>query len=130
MTQYMLSVHHDGTENFEALTPEEIQPIFEAVDRFNNEIQAAGQWVFGGGLEARESATVVDNTQGKALVTDGPFSEAKEYLGGFWVIEAADLDEALALAQRASAACAGPVEVRPFQAEPGDGQSQAEHQNA
>ena len=117
MTQYMLSVHHDGTEDFEDMTPEQIQPIYEAVERFNQEVRDAGKWVFAGGLEPIESATTVDNTDGKKLVTDGPFSESKEYLGGFWVIEAADMDEALDWAQRGSAACQGRVEVRPFQAE-------------
>lgn len=105
MTQYMLSVHHDGTEDFTEMTPEQIQPIYEAVERFNEEVRAAGKWVFAGGLEPIESATTVDNTEGKKLVTDGPFSESKEYLGGFWVIEAGDLDEALDWAQRGSAAC-------------------------
>jgi hypothetical protein len=118
MTQYMLSVHHDGTEDFESMAPEELQRIFEAVDTFNDEVRAAGKWVFAGGLEAIENSTTVDNTSGEGLVTDGPFAESKEYLGGFWVIEAADLDEALDWAKRGSAACAGKVEVRPFQAEP------------
>lgn len=117
MTQYMLSVHHDGTEDFQDMTPEQVQPIYEAVERFNQEVREAGKWVFAGGLEPIESATTVDNTEGKKLVTDGPFSESKEYLGGFWVIESADLDEALEWAQRGSAACQGRVEVRPFQAE-------------
>ncbi len=117
MTQYMLSVHHDGTEDFEDMTPEQIQPIYEAVERFNQEVREAGKWVFAGGLEPIESATTVDNTEGRKLVTDGPFSESKEYLGGFWIIEAADLGEALDWAQRGSAACQGRVEVRPFQAE-------------
>ena len=118
MTQYMLSVHHDGTEDFESMSPEELQRVFEAVDRFNDEVRTAGKWVFAGGLAPIESATTVDNTQGQALVTDGPYSEAKEYRGGFWIIEAADLDEALDGAQRGSAACAGRVQVRPFQDEP------------
>lgn len=115
MTQYMLSVHHRAGD----LMPseDEIQPIFEAVDRFNNKIMAEGIWVFGGGLEPVESAVTVDNTGAAAVVTDGPFAESKEWLGGFWVIEAPDLDAALALAKEASAACAGQVEVRPFQAE-------------
>lgn len=115
MSQYLLSVHHDGNEDFDQMTPEQLQPIFEAVDAFNEELRQSGKWVFAGGLEGIEKSTTVDNTSGQRLVTDGPFSESKEYLGGFWVIEAADLDEALELAQRGSAACAGPVEVRPFQ---------------
>ncbi|WP_109509738.1 YciI family protein [Nocardioides speluncae] len=118
MPQYMISVHHDGTEDFESMTEEEMQPIFDAVDAYNEEVRAAGKWVFGGGLEDITSATTVDNTKGERLVTDGPFSESKEYLGGFWVMEHADLDEALEWAQRASEACQGKVEVRPFQAEP------------
>ena len=117
MTQYMLSVHHDGTEDFESMSPEELQRVFEAVDKFNEEVRTAGKWVFAGGLSPIESATTVDNTQGQALVTDGPFSESKEFLGGFWIIEAADLDEALKIAAAGSEACAGPVEVRPFQGE-------------
>ena len=115
MTLYMLSVHHDGTADFESKTMEELQPVFEAVDRFNKELQDAGSWVFAGGLEPIEAATTVDNTKGEALVVDGPFSESKEFLGGFWVIKAADLDEALAWAQKGSKACEGKVEVRPFQ---------------
>jgi hypothetical protein len=118
MAQYMLSVHHDGTEDFESMSPEELQPIFEAVDRFNQEVRDAGKWVFAGGLEPIDSSTTVDNTKGQALVTDGPFSESKEFLGGFWIIESADRDEALDWAQRGSAACAGRVQVRAFQAEP------------
>jgi hypothetical protein len=94
-----------------------MQQAFRQVDAFNTELQAAGQWVFGGGLEPADIATVVSAHQGETVMTDGPFAETKEYLGGFWVIEAPDLDAALSLAARASAACMGPVEVRPFQAE-------------
>lgn len=122
MTQYMLSVMHDGTEDFESMTMEEIQPIFEAVEVFNQQVRDAGKWVFAGGLTPIESATTVDNMHGEAIVTDGPFAESKEYLGGFWIIEAADLDEALDWAKRGSAACQGKVEVRPFQDEPSQDQ--------
>lgn len=115
MTQYMLSVHHRAGDPVPS--EDEIQPIFEAVDRFNNKITAEGIWVFGGGLEPVETAITVDNTGAEAVVIDGPFAESKEWLGGFWVIEAPDLEAALALAKEASAACAGQVEVRPFQAE-------------
>ena len=116
MTQYMLSVHHrEGEEPY--ANEDELQAAFKAVDAFNTKITEAGQWVFGGGLMPRETATVVDNTKGDATVTDGPFIEGKEWLGGFWVVELPDLDAALAMAQDASAACRGPVEVRPFQAE-------------
>ena len=117
MTQYMLSVHHDGTEDFESLSPEELQKVFTAVDDFNAQVKAEGHWVFAGGLKPISESTVVDATGEKPVVTDGPFAESKEYLGGFWIIEAADLDAALELAARGSKACGGKVEVRPFQGE-------------
>lgn len=119
MPQFMLSVHHDPAddERMGAMTPEEMQPIFEAVEAFNTALQDDGAWVFAGGLQPIEASTCVDNTGESSIVTDGPFSESKEYLGGFWIIEAADLDAALAWAARGSRACQGKVEVRPFQGE-------------
>lgn len=116
MTQYMLSVHHAPDEDFSDIPEDEMQRIFKAVDDFNDEIRKSGNWVFAGGLKPIQDATVVDGRGDQPVVTDGPFAEAKEYLGGFWIIEAADLDEALAIAARGSAACAGRVEVRPFDA--------------
>ena len=80
-------------------------------------MRAAGAWVFAGGLMPIDATTCVDNTKGQNLVTDGPFAESKEYLGGFWVIEAPDLDAALKWAAEGSKACGGKVEVRPFQAD-------------
>lgn len=115
MTQYLLAVHSSSSDYDRSF--EEMQPAFEAVDRFNQKLIADGTWVFGGGLERIEAATTVDGTDGQTIVTDGPFLETKEYLGGFWVIEAADLDAAHTIALEASAACGGKVEVRPFQAE-------------
>ena len=112
MTQYMLSVHHDVAEEFPSL--EEMAPVFEAVDRFNTTLRDEGAWVFTGGLMPIEQATTVDNTGDRPIVSDGPYAESKEYLGGFWVIEAADLDAALRWAQGASQACRGKVEVRSF----------------
>ena len=117
MTQYMLSVHHDRNETFESLTQDQIQQMYKDVDAFNQEVKAAGQWVFGGGLHDKNSATVVDATGSEAIVTDGLFAESKEYLGGFWVIEVPDLDAAKKIAAAASKACDGKVEVRPFQGE-------------
>ena len=116
MTQYMLSVIHpeEGPEFPEDI---DIQEVFTKVDTFNKELMDNGIWVFGGGLEPPSSATVVDATGTDVLVTDGPYAETKEQLGGFWVVEAADLDAALDLGKRASAACMGAVEIRPFQAE-------------
>ena len=113
MTQYLLSVHMvDGVE---PLAPDEMQQMFADVDTFNQKLQAQGSWVFAGGLHPANTATVVRVTNGEVLTSDGPFAESKEQLGGFWVITAPDLDAALALAAEGSAACRGPVEVRPFQ---------------
>jgi len=116
MGQYMLSVHMVEGEG--APSDEEIQQAFKDVDALNEEIQQAGAWVFAGGLEPAETATVVREEQGKILTTDGPFVEGKEHIGGFWVLDVADLDEALAWAKRATVACRGAVEVRPFQENP------------
>ncbi len=113
MTQYLLSVHMvDGVE---PPTPDEMQQMFADVDTFNKKLQAQGSWVFGGGLHPASTATVVRVTDGEVLTSDGPFAESKEQLGGFWIVTAPDLDAALALAAEGSAACRGPVEVRPFQ---------------
>ena len=115
MTQYLLSVH--SVDGAPVPSEEEMQAAFAAVDAFNAEVQAAGAWVFAGGLMPPDTATVV-RAQGRDVVTtDGPFAETKEQLGGFWVIEAADLDAALAWAAKGSVACGNPVEVRPFQGE-------------
>jgi hypothetical protein len=119
MTQYLLSVHGNVDDvAADTRTMAELQPVFEAVGRFNDKLRAEGAWVFAGGLQTIDQATVVDNTGDAPVVTDGPFVESKEYLGGFWVIEAPDLDAALAWAKEGSQACVGPVEVRPFQEEP------------
>jgi hypothetical protein len=115
MTQYMLSVWHTPDEV--QPTPDEMQQMFKDVDAVNTEMQAKGAWVFGGGLEVPDTATVVRATASDVTTTDGPFSEAKEQIGGFWIIEAPDLDAALEWARKASVACRGGVEVRPFQAE-------------
>ncbi len=119
MTQYLLSVHID--ENDPALTEmpaDEMQTIFDAVDKFNDQLKSEGAWVFAGGLHPSSTATTVSSVDGNVTVTDGPYAETKEQLGGFWIINAADLDAALAWATKGSAACRGPVEVRPFQDEP------------
>ena len=113
MNQYLLSVHH--REGDPMPPADELPKIFGAVDALNKEIKAKNAWVFAGGLHAPSSATVVREKNGEVLLTDGPFSEAKEHLGGFWVIKAKDLDEALVWAKKATVACRNPVEVRPFQ---------------
>lgn len=115
MTQYLLSV--PASVDDETPSDEVVQRMYADVETFNERVRAAGKWVFAGGLEPIATATMVDATGERPTVTDGPYSEAKEYLGGFWVIEAADLDEALQWATEGSAACGSPVEVRPFAGE-------------
>ena len=106
--QYLISVIH---EHAGVATPDEDA----AIDVFNDRLRAESHWVFAGGLALPDTATVIDSRGGEAMVTDGPFLESKEYLGGFWVIEAPDLDVALKLAAESSKACNRKVEVRPFQ---------------
>jgi hypothetical protein len=113
MKQYLLSVHM--VEGEAVPSHEEMQEAFRDVDAFNTEVQEAGRWVFAGGLEPADVATVVRSEGGDVITSDGPFAEAKEQLGGFWVIKAEDLDDALRWAAKGSAACKGAVEVRPFQ---------------
>jgi hypothetical protein len=116
MTQYLLSVHM--VEGEEPPPPEVVEQMYKDVDVFNESVKNAGAWVFGGGLHPADTATVVRSQGGEVITTDGPFAEAKEQLGGFWIIEAPDLDAALAWAAKGSEACRAPVEVRPFQDEP------------
>jgi hypothetical protein len=116
MKQYLLSVPMiDGAP---PRSPGDAQHAYEQVSRLNDELQAAGAWVFGGGLQPASSATVVRAEATEVLVTDGPFTESKEHIGGMWIIEASDLDAALAWAVKATRACGEPVEVRPFQENP------------
>ena len=113
MRQYMLSVH--SVAGSAPPSPEAMHKAYDDVAAFNDELQDAGAWVFAGGLQPPDEATVVRLQDGKVLATDGPFAEGKEHIGGFWVISAADLDTALGWAAKANQACAQPVEVRPFQ---------------
>jgi hypothetical protein len=106
MAQYLISVLNDSTE---LATDAEMA----AIDIFNEALIADGHWVFAGGLSSPDAATVVDGRDGDAVFTDGPFVESKEFIIGFWIIEAADLDVALRLAGRGSKACNRRVEVRP-----------------
>jgi hypothetical protein len=108
--QYLFSVIHDQAS---LATPEEAA----AIDVFNDRLQAEGHWVFAGGLASPDTATVIDNRAAEAIMTDGPFLESKEYLAGFWIIEAPDLDVALQLATEGSKACNRKIEVRPFVSE-------------
>ena len=105
--QYLVSVIHDSSD---LATTDEMA----AIDVFNDRLTAHGHWVFAGGLAGPGTATVIDNRGEAAVFTDGPFVESKEYIVGFWVMEAADLDVALKLAAEGSKACNRKVEVRPF----------------
>lgn len=118
MTQYLMSVIHDW-DNM-TLSPEEMEQSFEDTGKFNDQLKESGRWVFVGGLTHPSNATVVDGRKAEPIITDGPYAEVKEQLGGFWVVDVADLDEALDLAAKASAACRHPVEVRPFAGPEGD----------
>jgi hypothetical protein len=105
--QYLVSVIDDGTGL--ATSTEETD-----INAFNDRLRADGHWVFAGGLGTPDPATVIDNRGDEAVFTEGPFLESKEYLAGFWIIEAADLDVALKLAAEGSKACNRKIEVRPF----------------
>ena len=107
--QYLMSVIAN-VDTAIAATPEEDA----AIDIFNEKMQADGQWVFAGGLGGTAAATTVDNRNDKGIITDGPFVETKEFLAGFWIIDAPDLDVALKLATEGSKACNRKVELRPF----------------
>ena len=116
MTHYLLSVHGPAErEEFGSYgSQEEMEEAFAATGAFNDKLHADGYWVFAGGLQPTSTATVVDGQGETPVMTDGPYLETKEVLGGFWVIDAPDLDVALKLAAEGSRACRGKVEVRPF----------------
>jgi hypothetical protein len=116
MTRYLLAVHSSTKDWY---GPEaEMQEAFARTELVNDRMRDAGAYVFAGGLKPADVATVVRQSGDEFLTTDGPYAETKEYLGGFWIIDAADLDEALDWARQATAACGGPVEVRPFDDDP------------
>ena len=113
MTQYLLSVHNDDRPVYP--TPEDMEQAFADTGRVNDEMRAAGQWVFAGGLQPSTTAKVVRRKDSGLMRTDGPYLEAKEHIGGFWILDCPDEQTALAWAERAAVACRGDVEVRPFQ---------------
>ncbi|NHN57085.1 hypothetical protein G9U51_15045 [Calidifontibacter sp. DB0510] len=119
MPRYLMSVFGpaERTDYGNYGTKEDMLQAFADTGAFNDKLQRDGHFVFADGLEPASTATTVDGQGDQPVFTDGPYLEAKEYLGGFWVIEAADLDEALALAAEGSKACRGKVEVRPFNTE-------------
>ncbi len=116
MAQYLLSVWHDE-EYVVDFAGDDMQRIGAQVGALNEELAAAGAELFGGGLQPASTATVLRSDNGDVSMTDGPYAETKEQMGGFWVIEADDFDAALEWARKATMACEGPVELRPFQSE-------------
>jgi hypothetical protein len=115
--QYLLSVYGPAemTEFGSYGDKKSMDDAMAATGVFNQKLQDTGHWVYANGLASATSATVVDGQTDPPAITDGPYLESKEYIGGFWIIEATDLDQALALAADGSKACRGKVEVRPFQ---------------
>jgi hypothetical protein len=116
MTQYMMSVYGPAEySEFGSYPSEEaMKESLAETGIFNERLREEGYWVFANGLGPATAATVVDGREGEPVLTDGPYLESKEYLAGFWIIEAPDLDVALRLAAEGSKACRGKVEVRPF----------------
>jgi hypothetical protein len=115
MAQYLLSIYQpDGPPP----PPEVLGPIMKAVNAFIQETKDSGAWVFNAGLHPPDSATVVRVQHGQALITDGPFTEGKEHLGGILVLQAADLDAALIWGRKLAAATTLPIEIRPFHQAP------------
>ena len=111
MAQYLVAIHHPDDYNPSV----ETEAMSRDISALNREMVAVGVRVFVGGLSAASSArSLRAQPDGKVLVTDGPYLETKEHIGGFWVLKAADLDEALAWGRKAAVACRAPVEVRPF----------------
>jgi hypothetical protein len=115
MPRYLLSIYQpdEGTPS-----PDILEAIGRELHAINEDMKAAGAWVFAAGLHAPSTATVVRARDGELLITDGPYVEGKEHIGGFWIVEAPDLDKALEWAGRATRVLTLPVEVRPFQDRP------------
>ena len=114
MTRYLLSVQSVEGEVGDPMSDEEMQQSWKEIQVLNEELRSAGAWVFGGALHGPDTATVVRMSEGEVLTTDGPFAESKEHLGGFYIIEAENLDAALAWASKTTAVVKKPIEVRPF----------------
>ena len=111
MTQYLVAIHHP--DNYDPSV--ETEAMMEEIHALNREMIAAGVRIFAGGLTPASNAkSVRAQSDGKVLITDGPYLETKEHIGGFWVLEAAGMDEAIEWGRKAAVACRAPVEVRPF----------------
>ena len=116
MPQYLVAIHHP--DNYDPFVAED-EAMHRDIDVLNEEMQAAGARLFAGGLKPASSArSLRARPDGKVLITDGPYLETKEHIGGFWILEAANLEEALAWGSKAVVACRAPVEVRQFYANP------------
>ena len=113
MKQYLLAVQFD--ESAPSPSEEELQAQMARTGKVTDEMRSAGSWVFVGGLLPSHATTVIRPGNGTTTMTDGPFAETKEQLGGFWVVRCEDLDEALAWAEKGALACGSPIEVRPFE---------------
>ena len=114
MTHYMLSVHNVEGQARAPMSDEEMQQSLSQLAAIEEEMKSTGAWVFSGRLEAPDTATVVRMSESELLTTDGPFVESKEHLGGFYIIDAEDLDAALGWASRVTGAIRVPIEIRPF----------------
>ena len=114
MTRYMLSVHSCEGEVRQPMSAEEMQRSWQQIGILEAEMKSSGAWVFSGRLHEPETATVVRVAKGEILTTDGPFVEAREHLGGFYIINADDLDAALSWAAKVTRCIGEPIEVRPF----------------
>ena len=114
MTRYMLSVHSVVSDMRQPMPAEEMQHSWQEIQKIEAEMKSSGAWVFSGRLHDPGTATVVRVANGETLTTDGPFVEAREHLGGFYIINAKDLDAALALASKVTRVIGSPIEVRPF----------------
>jgi hypothetical protein len=114
MAHYLLSVHSVEGEVRDPMTDEEMRQSHQRLGVLEAEMKSSGAWVFSGRLHEPDTATVVCMSDGKVLTTDGPFVESREHLGGFYIIEAEDLDAALAWASKVTGTIKAPIEVRPF----------------
>ena len=116
MTQYLISIYQPDGEG--TPPPEVMERVGRDLHALNQDIKAAGAWVFAAGLHAPSTATVLKLRDRELVMTDGPYAEGKEHIGGFWIVNAPDLDAALGWARRAAEATTLPIEVRPFQDRP------------
>ena len=114
MARYLLSTHSIEGEARPPMTDDEMEQFMTRIGALEEEMRSAGAWVFSGRLHGPDTATVVRSSGGDVLTTDGPFAEAKEHLGGFYIVEAEDLDAALAWAAKTAECIMRPIEVRPF----------------